>query len=179
MRFTYSSLTTGRCSLPSLAGADAANSPKSADETYANSTCRSSCNATCRACAMRCGFRTHACAYVSTFSHRSALAPQRWVIERSTATPIKHGFLRIQRTLPTINSTFVTELSLRARNRTRAPRFDIFNTRRAMGTMHIHGSVFPVRKKRPRPASGPFDITKDNIDTSEHADQNVMLQLLM
>lgn len=76
MRFSYSSLTTGRCSLPSLADPDAANSPKSAHGTYASSASRSSCDATCLACAMRCGFRTCAFAYVSTFSHRSASPPQ-------------------------------------------------------------------------------------------------------
>lgn len=76
MRFTYSSLTIGRCGLPSLADPDAANSPQSADGTYASSACRSSCDATCRACAMRCGFRTRACASVSTFPHRGAWLPQ-------------------------------------------------------------------------------------------------------
>lgn len=99
MRFSYSSLTTGRCSLLSLADPDAANSPKSADGTYASSTSRSSCDATCRACAMRCGFRTRACAYVSTFSHRSASPPQDLQHRTMIDSACKTALLRTQRLL--------------------------------------------------------------------------------
>jgi hypothetical protein len=100
-------------------------------------------------------------------------------IEPSPVIAVKQRFCEPHAFCETINSTCVTEHSGQARNRTDAHRFDIFNMRRAMGTMRTHGSVFPPPKKRPRPASGPFDITKDNNDASEHTDQNVMLQLLM
>ncbi len=99
MRFTYSSLTIGRCSLPSLADPDAANSPKSADGTYASSACRSSCDATCRACAMRCEFRTRACAYVSTFSHRSASPSQGARYRTTLDNAFESAFFRIPRIL--------------------------------------------------------------------------------
>ena len=102
MRFSYSSLTIGRRSLLFLADPDAADSPKSADGTYASSESRSSCNATCRACAIRSGFRTRACASVSTFSHRSALPRQRPGVGRLSIRPLKHGFLRTSRILPKV-----------------------------------------------------------------------------
>lgn len=99
MRFTYSSLTIGQCSLTSLADPEAANSPKSADGTYASSACRSSCDATCRARAMRCGFRTRACAYVSTFSHRSASPRQDRRYRTITCYSCKTALLRTPRIL--------------------------------------------------------------------------------
>jgi hypothetical protein len=149
MRFSYSSLTIGRRSLLFLADSDAADSPKSADGTYASSESRSSCNATCRACAIRSGFRTRACASVSTLSHRSALPRQRPGVGRLSIWPVKHGFLRTSRILPKANKTFVTEHFRQPRNRNAYYRFDIFNMCRATGTTRPYGSVFPARKKGP------------------------------